>query len=173
MSPALSLPSREDVVAEALTWVGTPYRKNARVKGAGVDCATLLFCVYQNCGLIPKGDEGIFEDERIVPVHQDWFCHTSEERYLRLVLRYAHCVAETVCARCIKALPGSLALTRAVGSRVYNHGGIVLQWPRVLHATGAAARGVDEADATRHHLWERQVVTIFDPWMKRESGEPQ
>ena len=46
--------TRQQVVAEALSWIGTPYIKNGRVKGVGADCATILFCVYRNCGLVPR-----------------------------------------------------------------------------------------------------------------------
>jgi cell wall-associated NlpC family hydrolase len=159
--------TREEIVTEARTWIATPYHKGGRIKGAGADCATLLFCVYQNCGLIPAGAEGIFDDERLVPVGQDWFCHTEDERYMRLVLRYAHRVAEALCYPCLKAKPGNLVLTRAVGSRVYNHGGIVVQWPRIVHALDPC---VEEADATTHRLWDHQVMTVLDAFTKR--GNP-
>lgn len=33
-------------VAEAITWLGTPYHHQGRVKGVGVDCGTLLCEVY-------------------------------------------------------------------------------------------------------------------------------
>lgn len=35
--------TRADVVAEARTWLGTPFKHQGRVKGAGVDCVGLLF----------------------------------------------------------------------------------------------------------------------------------
>lgn len=156
-------PARDQVVAEARTWLLTPYHKNGRLKGVGVDCATLLFCVYQACGLIPQGSEGIFDDERIVPVGQDWFCNTTEERYMRLVLKYARKVAESVCYPCLKALPGNLVLTRAVGSKVYNHGGLVTEWPKIIHA---ADPWVSEVDGSSDCLWDHQVVLILDPWLR-------
>lgn len=36
-----------NTVAEALTWLGTPYHQQGRVKGVGVDCGTLLCEVYE------------------------------------------------------------------------------------------------------------------------------
>ena len=36
----------------ALTYVGTPYHHMGRIKGAGVDCATLLICAAEEAGLI-------------------------------------------------------------------------------------------------------------------------
>lgn len=159
--------TREAVLAEARAWLRTPYHKNGRVKGAGADCGTLLFCVYRTCGLVPPGAEGIFNDERIVPVGDDWFCHTEEERYMKLVLRHARKVAEGVAYPSLHALPGNLVLTRAVGSRVFNHGGIVVKWPRIIHAVYS---GVEEADGSTHYLWDHQIVTVLDPWAKAEGA---
>jgi cell wall-associated NlpC family hydrolase len=45
---------RAAVVAEALTWINTPYHHHARVKGVGVDCAQLLCAVYEACGLVEE-----------------------------------------------------------------------------------------------------------------------
>ena len=41
-----------EAVAEAMTWLGTPYHHQGRVKGIGIDCATLLCEVYEVVGLI-------------------------------------------------------------------------------------------------------------------------
>lgn len=46
--------SREQVVAEALSWLGTPYHHGARLKGIGVDCAGLLIGVSKALGLKPE-----------------------------------------------------------------------------------------------------------------------
>lgn len=41
----------DQIVAEAKTWVGTPYHHQACVKGVGVDCAMLVYGVATACGL--------------------------------------------------------------------------------------------------------------------------
>src|SRR5437660_5143962 len=46
------------VVAEAETWLRTPYHHMARVKGAGADCLTLLAEVYEKAGVIPQYPSG-------------------------------------------------------------------------------------------------------------------
>jgi cell wall-associated NlpC family hydrolase len=145
-------PRRDRIVQVARSWIGTPYRLGARVKGAGCDCATLLLEVYRECGLIKDEQLGVFAG--------DWWLHTNEERYLLRVLRHAFKVAETVAVRTTSAKPGVIILTRAGGSRVFNHGGIVTSWPRVIH-TGPG--GVEEVDASRHPMWAGHVITIFDP----------
>jgi NlpC/P60 family putative phage cell wall peptidase len=40
-----------DVVAEARSWVGTPYHHQARVKNVGVDCAGLVIGVARELGM--------------------------------------------------------------------------------------------------------------------------
>lgn len=50
MIPAPTL--RERIVAEALTWRGTPYHHQGRVKGVGVDCIGLEIGVARALGLV-------------------------------------------------------------------------------------------------------------------------
>lgn len=44
--------TRAAVVAEARTWIGTPYHHQARVKGVGVDCAGVLIGVARALGIV-------------------------------------------------------------------------------------------------------------------------
>ena len=70
----MSAMQRAAVVAEARSWIGTPYHHAADVKGHGVDCALLLVRVYCDLGLVEPFDPR--------PYTRDWFLHRSEERYL-------------------------------------------------------------------------------------------
>jgi cell wall-associated NlpC family hydrolase len=63
---------RARIVREALSFVGTPYHLGGMVKGAGVDCATLLLLIYRSCALIPP-------EEETHRLSQDWWQHTSVE----------------------------------------------------------------------------------------------
>lgn len=157
--------TRQQVVDEAVSWIGTPYIKNGRVKGVGADCATLLFCVYMNCGLVPREDEGIFSDPEIVPIGQDWWCNLNEDKYLLRMMRYAHKVAQAVGYPSLEVKPGNLVLTKCRNSRHFNHGAIALKWPKIIHAD--AENGIELASAFTHCLWSYQEVAIFDPWEKR------
>lgn len=40
-----------DIIAEARTWLGTPFVHQARRRGVGVDCIGLIVGVVQGCGL--------------------------------------------------------------------------------------------------------------------------
>lgn len=109
---------RAAVVAEAMTWLLTPWRHQGRVKGAGVDCAGLIICAYRNAGMIDDVDAGNYP--------RDFHIHRDEERFLSFVPSFAVEIAETeVCA-------GDLVLFRI--GRVFSHGAIVTRWPRGIHA---------------------------------------
>ena len=82
---------------------------------------------------------------------------------MRQILRHAHKVAEGISYYTLDAAPGNMVLTRAVGSKVYNHGGIVVSWPTILHAVSPV---VERANATSHYLWAFQDVMVLDPFKK-------
>ncbi len=133
---------RQAIVAEALTWLGTPYHHQAGIKGVGCDCAYLLIRVYRALGLIPEIDPG--------PYPPDWHLHRNDERYLGWVRRFATAVATP--------RPGDAALWRF--GRTASHGGIVVAWPTIIHAY--RGQGVVLADATQAPLGESgRLVGVY------------
>lgn len=104
------------VVAEALTWLGTPYHHQADVKGAGVDCAMILVRVFHTVGLIPDIDPR--------PYPPDWHMHRDAERYLGWVQQYADEVTTPQ--------PGDIVMFQF--GRCVAHGAIVIDWPLAIHA---------------------------------------
>ncbi len=121
---------RAAVIAEAKTWVGTPYHHAGQVKGAGVDCLTLLACVYANAGVI---------DRPTIPYYtRDWYLHREEELYLGGVMQFCDQVEEL--------LPADIAVWKI--GRCYSHGAIVVDWPLIIHAhvgRGTYLENVDQA----------------------------
>ena len=117
--------TRDQVVVEARSWLGTPYHHHGRIKGAGVDCAMLLAEVFEACGLVPRVDAGFY------PV--DWHEHRTEELFLDWLQR---CGAQPVQT---PARAGDVALFRF--GRTYSHGAIVvtddLQMVHALHKSRA------------------------------------
>ena len=135
---------RQRVIAEAISWIGTPFHHEARVKGAGVDCLMLLAEVYERAGVI----------EHATPPHYpaDWHLHRDTERYLEGLLQY------------VREIPGPPLLGDVAMfhfGRTFSHGAIVVEWPRVIHAYWAI--GVVWGDATRQPLLDRQV-RFFTPF---------
>ncbi len=121
--------SREAVVAEALTWLRTPYHHQGALKGIGVDCAHFPLAVYGACGLVAPFDPGDYPP--------DWHLHRSEERYLAHVQRLAHEIDPA------DIKPGDFALFRV--GRCFAHGAIVIAWPRIVHAVVNRWVTLDEA----------------------------
>ena len=81
MCQTLPLDTSDRVIAEARRWIGTPWRHNARIHGAGVDCLQLLVAVFSAVGLIEAVDTGSYP--------KDWHLHKNEPRFLSGLLRYA------------------------------------------------------------------------------------
>lgn len=129
--PEGELHQRLEVVQEALTWLGTPWHHQGRVRGAGVDCGMLPMEVYAACGLVPQLPTPEYS--------HDFHLHRGEEFYLQLVEEHASKVARP-------PLPGDLALFRF--GRVLSHGAIVIAWPCIIHSyLPAHAVVLDDAEA--------------------------
>jgi cell wall-associated NlpC family hydrolase len=131
--PVTVAPWRARLIAEAHTWLHTPWHHAARVRGAGVDCGQLLIACYAGAGLIEPVDTGAYP--------MDWMLHRDEERYLSWVTRYLDEVDAPE--------PGDVAAWQV--GRCFSHGAVVLQWPNILHAYRPAG-GVCLGDATRGPL---------------------
>ncbi|MGH6836529.1 MAG: hypothetical protein ACREC9_13535 [Methylocella sp.] len=121
------------VVAEARSWLRTPYHPQADVKGAGVDCGMLLVRVFVDTGLVRPFDPRPYAD--------DWYLHRSEERYLGFIFDRTKEVPAPQ--------PGDVMVFRY--GRCYAHGGIVTSVAplTIVHAF-QPARCVIEEDVTRN-----------------------
>lgn len=109
---------RSKVVTEALSWIGTPHRHEAMLKGVGVDCARILIASYEAAGILPVGE--------CRPPHypRDYQLHRNPE-YLSWIQKYCDKTEG-------QPLPGDIAVFHFGWGA--SHGGIVLAWPRIIHA---------------------------------------
>lgn len=107
---------REQILAEAKTWLNTPYHSMARVKGAGVDCGQFILAVYISCGLIEPVETGAYSPE--------WHLHRGEEKYLLWVKTYCNPVDEPE--------PGDIMMYQF--GRCQSHGGIYMGDGEIIHA---------------------------------------
>lgn len=109
--------TRDDIVAAARRWMGTPYHHGARLHGAGVDCAQLLVAVFvDDLGLVAPFD--------IADYPPDWMMHRSGEIFLGHIMAHATEVTEP--------LPGDIVLYK--WGHCFAHGAIVTSWPLMIHA---------------------------------------
>lgn len=128
---------RRAIIAEAETWLRTPYHHAAAVKGGGVDCAQILIEVYAAIGMIERPDVGYYPS--------DWMLHRSEERYLAWIEKY--------CRQVSAPEMGDIALYQY--GRCFSHGAIVVDYPRIIHAH--RDEGCCYADASQGVLMGREV----------------
>jgi cell wall-associated NlpC family hydrolase len=167
------LKTRAEAVVIARSWLRTPYVLGGRIKGSGVDCATTLAEYLIEIGAATEAqlvEIGFYRDGGVSHSYSsDWFCHTSSQIYLRNLMRYGKLVAETVCRGGVEAQPGDLVLFRVVQSRLYNHGAIVTEWPRGIHAQHD---GVREVDLSSHPLTAFHPMDIFDPFTVSPETDP-
>jgi cell wall-associated NlpC family hydrolase len=132
---------RAAVVAEAMSWLGTPYHTGAHVKRVGVDCAWLLIEVYAAEGLIERFDPGYYPG--------DWHLHRADERYLGFVLERAREVdAPDV---------GDIVLMRF--GRAFSHGAIYLGDGLILHSY--LQRPVDIAELAEWPNRPKRYFTVM------------
>ena len=121
----------DKTVAEAKTWLNTPYHHMGKIKGVGVDCGQFLIAVFENIGHLKPGEvnPGYYPP--------DWHLHRDEERYLGWI--------KSRCRKVTEAEPGDIALFKF--GRCVSHGGIVIAWPRIIHAYldyGVIISSIDE-----------------------------
>ena len=135
---------RADIVTEARRWIGTPYRHQASVRGAGADCLGLVRGVW-------RALHGA-EPEAVPPYSMDWSEPQGEERLWAAALRHLRPVGT--------AHPGDVLLFRMRAGAVAKHLGILSEdgaHPRFVHAYNG--HGVIESTLTAP--WARRVVARF------------
>ncbi|MEM9429465.1 MAG: peptidase [Pseudomonadota bacterium] len=137
------MPTRTEIVAEARTWIGTPYVHQASCLGAGADCLGLLRGVWRALyGAEPAP----------VPAYTwDWSEPDGVERLMAAAVE--HLVEER------DARPGSVLIFRMRQSSVAKHIGILTDASpkRFIHAYTRA--GVVEAALSE--AWARRIAGVF------------
>jgi NlpC/P60 family putative phage cell wall peptidase len=136
---------RDRIVAEARSWIGTPYHHMADIKGVGVDCGMLLVRVFCDLGLVESFDPR--------PYTYDWMLHRSEEVFREKLLARATKVE--------RPQPGDVILFRV--GRCYSHGSIVTKPDplTVVHAVLQYGRVVEEVVETNPNLQARMVDALM------------
>ena len=119
---------RQRLLAEATSWLGTPYHHLGDVKGVGVDCAMLLVRVCTAAGAIPPDT-----DPR--PYAHDWHLHAGRELFLEWLQAHGRPVDRA------SLLPGDVGVWRF--GRTYSHGALLLNSAgQLVHAHRPAGRVV-------------------------------
>ena len=133
-------------LAEALTWLGTPYRHQASTRGVGCDCLGLVRGVWRAI----QGEE----PEAVVPYRADWAEVCGEERLLEAARRWL--VEKPVEA----AVPGDVLLFRMAPGAAVKHCAILSRGgptPRIVHAYWGRA----VVESWLGDWWRARLVAAF------------
>jgi NlpC/P60 family putative phage cell wall peptidase len=117
---SIAAPSRVSIVAEARSWLGTPYQHQASIKGAGCDCLGLVRGVWR---AFYGG-----EPERAPPYTPDW-AETLGAETLYLAARRNLVAIEIGAARA-----GDVLLFRMHADAPMKHAAILSAPDRIVHA---------------------------------------
>ena len=135
--------NRNEIVAEARRWIGTPYRHQASLKGVGCDCLGLVRGVW-------RAVVGA-EPEHAPPYRPDWAEATRFESLAAAASRHFSPVAVADIAA------GDVLLFRWRAGFVAKHAAIVTASDRMVHAHDGAA--VTEVAITP--WWRRRLAYAF------------
>jgi len=135
-----------NIVIAAQGWIGTPYRHQASVKGAGADCLGLLRGVWR---------EVLGAEPEAVPAYtQDWSEPSGREELLAAAVRW---LREKPLAH---AAAGDVLLFRMRSGSVAKHLGIAAEiGPHASFIHAYSGHGVVETALSAP--WARRVVARF------------
>jgi cell wall-associated NlpC family hydrolase len=150
---------RDAVIVEARSWMGTPFRHGARLKGINADCETFLAEVYALTGVFTARD--------IPYVPSQWFLNGREELYLQYLSRYATEYEFTPGTGQDDPKPGDIICVKH--RWVHSHGAIVLEWPHVIHCHPPC---VMDSDVFSNPIFRGRELKFFNPWGERSQEIP-
>jgi NlpC/P60 family putative phage cell wall peptidase len=142
---------RAEVVAEARSWLGTPYQHAQATRGVAVDCGMLLVRVYVNLGIAPAFDPR--------PYPAQWYMHQTEEKYIGWLKKYC----DKIDASAVR--PADIALYRF--GRCAAHGAIIVDDDHMIHAYMPAKRV-----ELRMRNDRMPHGTLDSYWSPRVQGDP-
>ena len=131
------------VIAIAESWIGTPYRHQASLKGVGCDCLGLLRGIWREL----YGQE----PETPAPYAPDWAERGGVERLAEAACRHLGPPLATA-----DALPGDVLLFRWRPGMAAKHLGILAGAGRFIHAYEQA--GVVSSPLTPS--WARRIAAV-------------
>lgn len=139
---------RPGVIAEARSWIGTPWHHMGRLKGIGVDCAMLLAEVYERAGVIGR--------VYVEPYPMQWHLHRDDERLMDIVNNYAHEIPQS------EARPGDMLLVQY--GRAFSHAGVIVDGDglTVVHAVNGS--GVILEDISRVPAILSRSLKFYSCW---------
>lgn len=134
---------RERIVAEARSWLGTPYHHQASRKGVGCDCVGLVRGVWR--AMIGP------EPEAMPAYSGDWGDVNGADSLLALGGRHFTPIGPDA------MVAGDVVVFRIRRGRVAKHCGILTEADRFVHAQ----EGVPVAEVALSAWWRRRMAGAF------------
>ncbi|MCC2110673.1 MAG: C40 family peptidase [Hyphomicrobiales bacterium] len=137
------MPTRDEIIAEAASWIGTPYRHQASLKGVGCDCLGLIRGVWR---ALYGG-----EPEQIPGYSPDWAEAGGEETLAFAARRHLDEIE-------LEAVQSAdVLLFRWRDQMPAKHAAILIAPDRFVHAHDGAA----VATASLSPWWRRRLAYAF------------
>lgn len=131
------------IVAEALEWVGTPYRHQASLKGTACDCLGLIRGIWRSLYGPEPEETGIYS--------RDWAETSGEERLLDAAGRHFRTCATDDLAS------GRMILFRWRPNIPAKHAGILIDSSAFIHAYEGNAVMISALVPQ----WRRRIAGVF------------
>lgn len=137
------MPTNEQIVEEARSWIGTPYHHQAAVKGVGCDCLGFVRGVYEALGYDKIED--------IPPYSRSWGESDGQELMLEAARKYL-----------IESMidgywPGCVVVFRFRHYTVAKHVAIISYNGRMIHAI----EGSPVSEVSLNKSWVRRIAGVF------------
>ena len=127
---------RPAILAEARSWLRTPFHDGVGIKGHGTDCMWFAYRVYLACGVCPE--------VKIPSYSPQFLMHRDDDPFLREIAPYSHEIAAPE--------PGDFVIWKF--GRCYAQSAIVIRWPVIIHAHKPAGMVIED-NAVHNHLLAR------------------
>ncbi|MBI3433524.1 MAG: C40 family peptidase [Proteobacteria bacterium] len=135
---------RSQIIAEARSWIGTPYQHQTSIKGAGCDCLGLVRGVWRAFY--------VNEPEPVPAYAPDWAEASGRETLAEAALRHLVPLAD---ARGFA--PGDVLLFRWRAGLPAKHAAIATEHAHMVHAHDGAA----VAEVAIAPWWRRRLAYAF------------
>lgn len=137
------MPTRQQIVAAARGWRGTPYRHQASLRGVGTDCLGLVRGVWREViGPEPESPPGY---------GPDWAEMGGQEALAAAARRHLREIP------CTEFMAGDVLLFRWRGGMPAKHAGIAASCDTMVHAQEGAA----VAEIVLAPWWRRRIAFAF------------
>jgi NlpC/P60 family putative phage cell wall peptidase len=137
------LVTRDEIVAAARAWIGTPYHHQASVRGVGADCLGLVRGIWRDL----YGD-----DAEVPPAYsKDWAEANNREAMLEAASRHLKPIPATAIAA------GDVIVFRLRQGFVAKHAAIVASASTMIHAM----EGTAASEVALSPWWRRRIAGAF------------